>query len=57
MTGIISGDVEQVLLGLWTILFTIFAIRKLLQPLDPDIGDKSVFDYLKQQKANQAEAK
>lgn len=57
MTGIISGDVEQVLLGVWTILFTIFAIRKLLQPLDPDIGDKSVFDYLKQQKANKAEAK
>lgn len=52
MVGIISGDVEQVLFGLWTILFAIFAFRKLIQPLDPDIGDKSVFDYLKKQKAN-----
>ena len=57
MVGILSVDVEQVLLALWTILFTIFASRKLVQPLDPDIGDKSVFDYLKQQKAVKAEAK
>lgn len=57
MVGILSVDVEQVLFALWTILFTIFASRKLVQPLDPDIGDKSVFDYLKQQKAVKAEAK
>lgn len=48
--GWLPLNVEQVLLALWTILFSIFAIRKLIQPLDPDIGDKSVFDYLKQQR-------
>jgi uncharacterized integral membrane protein len=42
-------EVEQLLLLSWSILFGIFAIRKILQPLDPDIGDKSVFEYLKQQ--------
>ena len=57
MVGILSVDIEQVFFALWTILFTIFAARKLVQPLDPDIGDKSVFDYLKQQKATKAEAK
>lgn len=54
MVGVLSPDVEQVFFALWTILFTIFAARKLVQPLDPDIGDKSVFDYLKQQKATKA---
>ena len=57
MAGILSVDMEQVFFALWTILFTVFAARKLVQPLDPDIGDKSVFDYLKQQRATQAEAK
>lgn len=46
----LSVDVEQVLLAVWTIGFTIFAVRKLTQEIDPDIGDKSVFAYLKQQK-------
>lgn len=45
----LSVDVEQVLLAVWTIGFTIFAVRKLTQEIDPDIGDKSVFAYLKQQ--------
>ncbi len=40
-------DIEQVLLAVWTIGFTIFAGRKMIQALDPDIGDKSVFEYLK----------
>ncbi len=39
---------KQVLLGLWALLFLVFALRKLSQPLVPDIGDKSVFAYLKQ---------
>lgn len=46
----LSVNVEQVLLAVWTIGFTIFAARKLTQEIDPDIGDKSVFTYLKQQK-------
>lgn len=41
----------QALLGLWAVLFLIFAARKCVQPIPPDIGDKSVFDYLHQQKA------
>jgi len=43
-----------VLLGLWTVLFLVFAVRKAIQPIPPDIGDKSVFAYLKQQRAAQS---
>lgn len=39
---------EQVLLGIWVILFIVFALRKIVQPIPADIGDKSVFAYLKQ---------
>ena len=49
MTGIIPVEMEQVLLGIWSIGFSVFAIRKMTQEIDPDIGDKSVFAYLKQQ--------
>ncbi len=52
LTGLLSVDIEQVLLAIWTIGFTIFAGRKMVQEIDPDIGDKSVFAYLKQQKEN-----
>jgi uncharacterized integral membrane protein len=37
---------EAILLATWAGLFLIFAIRKVIQPIPPDIGDKSVFDYL-----------
>ncbi|MCD8487713.1 MAG: DUF2301 domain-containing membrane protein, partial [Desertifilum sp.] len=37
----------QFLLAMWAIFYSIFALRKLIQPIPPDIGDKSVFDYLK----------
>jgi uncharacterized integral membrane protein len=49
MTGIIPVEMEQVLLGIWSIGFSVFAIRKMTQEIDPDIGDKSVFAYLEQQ--------
>ncbi len=49
MTGIIPVEMEQALLGIWSIGFSIFAIRKMTQEIDPDIGDKSVFAYLKSQ--------
>ena len=49
MTGIIPVEIEQVLLGIWSIGFSVFAIRKMTQEIDPDIGDKSVFAYLEQQ--------
>jgi uncharacterized integral membrane protein len=35
------------LLVAWAILFLVFALRKAVQPIVPDIGDKSVFAYLK----------
>jgi len=42
---------EQALLKAWATLFVVFAIRKLIQPIPPDIGDKSVFEYLKQKRS------
>lgn len=49
LTRILSTQTEQILLATWTICFLIFAVRKIIQPIPPDIGDKSVFDYLKKQ--------
>lgn len=54
LMGFLPLAVEQVLLATWTILFTIFAFRKAIQPIVPDIGDKSVFAYLKQQRSANA---
>ncbi|ESA35377.1 integral membrane protein [Leptolyngbya sp. Heron Island J] len=53
MAGAMPAQVGQGLLIAWAILFAVFAIRKLIQPIPPDIGDKSVFDYLKQQRQPQ----
>lgn len=52
LTGILPLDVERILLIGWASLFLIFALRKVIQPIPPDIGDKSVFVYLKQQRAH-----
>lgn len=52
LTGVFSSSLEQILLAVWTIFFLIFAFRKLPQNIPSDIGDKSVFDYLKQQRAS-----
>jgi uncharacterized integral membrane protein len=41
---------ERGLLIIWTILSLIFIVRKVLQPLAPDIGDKSIFVHLEQQR-------
>lgn len=38
------------LLVLWGVGFILFALRKVIQPIPPDIGDKSVFEYLEQQR-------
>jgi uncharacterized integral membrane protein len=48
--------VEQGLLVTWAVFFLVFAIRKVIQPIPPDIGDKSVFDYLHQQKLDKVSA-
>jgi uncharacterized integral membrane protein len=49
----ISVPVMQFLLGIWAILFVIFALRKAFQEIPADIGDKSVFDYLHRQRSRQ----
>ncbi|NEP55623.1 MAG: DUF2301 domain-containing membrane protein [Symploca sp. SIO2G7] len=51
LTGKLSVDWAQIMLGMWAILFTVFALRKLVQAIPNDIGDKSVFAYLKEQRA------
>ena len=50
LAGILPTAWEQVLLGLWAVLFAVFALRKAVQQIPADIGDKSVFAYLKQQR-------
>ncbi|MGB3135302.1 MAG: DUF2301 domain-containing membrane protein [Nodosilinea sp.] len=54
LTGWLSLSAEQGLLAAWAALFFVFALRKAVQPIVPDIGDKSVFAYLKQSRGNQA---
>ncbi|TAE52782.1 MAG: hypothetical protein EAZ87_24565 [Nostocales cyanobacterium] len=50
LAGIFSPQNEQLLLGVWVIAFLVFALRKTIQNIPADIGDKSVFDYLENQK-------
>jgi uncharacterized integral membrane protein len=50
LTSLFSPVVESVLLAIWAGLFLVFAIRKAIQSIPPDLGDKSVFEYLKTQK-------
>ncbi|MEH1923142.1 DUF2301 domain-containing membrane protein [Nostoc sp.] len=50
LVGILPTQGESVLLGIWAILFLVFALRKTVQAIPADIGDKSVFTYLKEQR-------
>jgi uncharacterized integral membrane protein len=50
LVGVLPVQWEQGMLGIWAILFIVFAIRKAVQAIPPDIGDKSVFAYLKEQR-------
>ncbi|MBE9214171.1 DUF2301 domain-containing membrane protein [Plectonema cf. radiosum LEGE 06105] len=50
MTNILPIEVEKGLLAVWAVFFLVFAIRKVVQAIPPDIGDKSVFEYLKGQR-------
>ncbi len=54
--GWLPRNVEQTMLGLWAVLFLVFALRKVWQAIPPDLGDKSVFDYLKRRSQGQQEA-
>jgi uncharacterized integral membrane protein len=47
LVQILPSQVEQILLATWAILFLVFALRKTFQAIPQDIGDKSVFTYLK----------
>ncbi|PSN13190.1 hypothetical protein C7293_17030 [filamentous cyanobacterium CCT1] len=51
LAGLLPLGVERGLLAAWAVLFLVFALRKVVQPIVPDIGDKSVFTYLKQQRS------
>lgn len=51
LSGYLPVAGERILLGSWAILFVVFALRKLVQRIPDDIGDKSVFTYLKSQSA------
>jgi uncharacterized integral membrane protein len=54
LVGILPTQAEQVLLGIWAILFVVFGLRKAVQEIPPDIGDKSVFAYLKAERTAKA---
>ena len=56
LSGWLPLGAKQGLLAAWAVLFLVFALRKAVQPIVPDIGDKSVFTYLKQQRVNQPSA-
>jgi uncharacterized integral membrane protein len=44
----------RIMLGIWAGLFLVFVLRKVVQPIPPDIGDKSVFSYLERSQKNQS---
>ena len=46
MVDILPVNLERFLLISWATLFIVFGVRKLVQAIPPDIGDKSVFEYL-----------
>ncbi|BAQ61000.1 hypothetical protein GM3708_1406 [Geminocystis sp. NIES-3708] len=52
MMDIFPLKLEQFLLTTWGILFLVFLMGKSIQEISPDIGDKSVFEYLKNQSKN-----
>ncbi|MUG94003.1 hypothetical protein F7734_17035 [Scytonema sp. UIC 10036] len=51
LVGVLPTQGEKILLGIWAVLFVVFAVRKAVQAIPPDIGDKSVFEYLKTRQA------
>ncbi|MEL6470690.1 MAG: DUF2301 domain-containing membrane protein [Cyanobacteria bacterium J06623_4] len=57
MAGVLSVPTEKGMLLAWAGLLAIFALRKAVQPIPPDIGDKSVFAYLAQEREKEKEQK
>lgn len=54
IVGVLPVQWEQAMLASWAVLFVVFAFRKVVQAIPPDIGDKSVFAYLKEQRSARA---
>ncbi|MBN3872283.1 DUF2301 domain-containing membrane protein [Nostoc sp. JL33] len=50
LVRILPTQAETILLGIWAALFLVFALRKTVQVIPADIGDKSVFTYLEEQR-------
>jgi uncharacterized integral membrane protein len=55
LLGFLPVMEEKILLAVWAVLFMVFALRKVFQEIPPDIGDKSVFAYLKEQRQKRLE--
>jgi uncharacterized integral membrane protein len=49
MFSFLPVPIEQAMLVVWAGLFLVFAFRKAIQAIPPDIGDKSVFEHLAKQ--------
>jgi uncharacterized integral membrane protein len=49
--GVLPGNWGLPALMVWAGFMGLFVVRKWLQPIADDIGDKSVFEYLKQQQS------
>ena len=54
LVGVLPTQWERAMLASWAVLFVVFALRKALQQIPPDIGDKSVFAYLHAQRSARA---
>jgi uncharacterized integral membrane protein len=46
LTNLLPNRLEAILLAIWATLFAVFAVRKAIQAIPPDIGDKSVFEQI-----------
>ena len=55
LLGILPVEIEKFLLIAWSALFAIFALRKCVQTIPDDIGDKSVFEYLEREASQKKE--
>lgn len=51
--GLLPPLGEKILLAGWALVFAWFALDKAFQQIPPDVGDKSVFAYLKQMKQSE----
>lgn len=51
LSNVLPIQWERAMLASWATLFIVFALRKVIQPIPPDIGDKSVFAYLQEQRS------